>query len=171
MTKTTITTQRLKLRPVCAADAPRVSKLSSDWDVARMVSMIPYPNPTVAVEGFLLLMEARSGIGSDHVFAIEHGGELIGMSGAHGRGGSEIEIGYWLGRDYWGHGFATEAAQAVAVYAEGLGEGPVVASHFADNPASGRVLEKSGFVYTGQVAPRFSLGRGENVDTRIMRRV
>jgi RimJ/RimL family protein N-acetyltransferase len=43
------------------------------------------------------------------------------------------------------------------------------ASHFIDNPASGRVLEKLGFVSTGIVAPRLSLARGEEVPARLMR--
>jgi RimJ/RimL family protein N-acetyltransferase len=43
-----------------------------------------------------------------------------------------------------------------------------VAGHFADNPASGRVLEKAGFLYTGERRRRFSLSRGEPVETRMM---
>ena len=42
-------------------------------------------------------------------------------------------------------------------------------SHFLDNPASGRVLEKLGFESTGIVAPRLSLARGEQVPARLMR--
>ena len=44
----------------------------------------------------------------------------------------------------------------------------VVAGHFADNPASGRVLEKAGFLYTGETRPAFSCARGESADTRMM---
>jgi hypothetical protein len=43
-----------------------------------------------------------------------------------------------------------------------------MAGHFADNPASGQVLIKTGFLYTGDVTPRFSLGRGVDAPTRMM---
>jgi len=164
-----IRTERLLLRAPRRADAARVGKLSRDRDVARMVTAMPFPQPDISAEGFLLIMEAREALGTDHVFAIELPGEgVIGLCGAHARGGDSFEIGYWLGRPYWGRGYATEAAKAVAAHARALEAGRVVAGHFADNPASGRVLEKAGFVYTGEVCPRFSLARGGKVETRMM---
>ena len=47
--------------------------------------------------------------------------------------------------------------------------GQLEAGHFADNPASGRVLSKAGFAYTGEVKSMFSLGRGESVPCKRMR--
>jgi RimJ/RimL family protein N-acetyltransferase len=44
----------------------------------------------------------------------------------------------------------------------------VASGHFADNPASGRVLEKAGFLYTGDIERRYSRARAEAVDTRMM---
>lgn len=162
-----IETERLLLRPMVGADAPRIARFTSDIDVARMVSMIPAPNPIVAAEGWILIMRARRPLGRDHVFAVELEGEgLVGIVGAHERPKGEIEIGYWMGRPYWGRGYATEAARAVAEHARDLGR--VTAGHFIDNPASGRVLEKAGFAYTGAVEPRFSLARKAKVDTRLM---
>ena len=165
-----IRTDRLILRPPETADARRIGALSRDRDVARMVSLMPYPQPDICAEGFILIMLARARLGNDHVYAIDLPGEgTIGVCGAHGGGAAGFEIGYWLGRPYWGNGFATEATRAVTAMARGLGRGPVTAGHFVDNPASGRVLEKVGFVYTGQTAPRFSLARAAKVDTRLMR--
>jgi RimJ/RimL family protein N-acetyltransferase len=107
-----IRTERLVLRAPQRADAARVGKLSRDKDVACMVTQMPFPQPDIAAEGFLLIMEARERLGTDHVFAIELPGEgVIGLCGAHARGGDSVEIGYWLGRPYWGNGFATEAAR------------------------------------------------------------
>ncbi|MGE3251605.1 MAG: GNAT family N-acetyltransferase [Hyphomonadaceae bacterium] len=163
----TIATERLLLRPLKLADAPRVARFTSDIDVARMVSMIPAPNPLVAAEGWILIDKARRPLKRDFVFAVERPGEgLIGVTGAHLRGTEEVEIGYWFGRPFWGQGFATEAARALASAARELGR--VVAGHFIDNPASGRVLQKAGFDYTGIVEPRFSLARKAKVDTRLM---
>ena len=78
-------------------------------------------------------------------------------------------MGYWIGRPYWGQGYATEAATAALAWAgAGWGKRLVVSGHFADNPASGRVLEKAGFLYTGVVEPRHSKARGEAAATRMM---
>ncbi|MDX2235315.1 MAG: GNAT family N-acetyltransferase [Hyphomonadaceae bacterium] len=165
-----IRTERLILRPPAGADATRVGVLCRDPAVARMVTMMPFPQPDIAVEGFLLIMEARRRLGTDRVFALDLPGEgVIGVAGAHARGEEGVEIGYWLGRPFWGQGLATEAARAVTDVARALERGPVVAGHFTDNPASGRVLEKAGFVYTGEVTPRFSLARKEKADVRMMR--
>jgi RimJ/RimL family protein N-acetyltransferase len=168
-------TDRLLLRPLTLEDAPRAAKLSNDWDVARMVSSIPFPQPAISVEGFLLIEQACRPLGQDHIFAIELPSEgLIGVSGAHLRGrdyqGREVEIGYWLGRPYWGKGYATEAATALAAFGAELGYGPVVANHFADNAASARVLQKAGFAYTGQSRMKFCLARGEAVLSLSMQR-
>lgn len=73
------------------------------------------------------------------------------------------EMGYWIARNHWGQGYATEAGAAVLAVARTLGHSEVRASHFLDNPASGRVLRKLGFVPTGRVEERFSCGRGESV--------
>lgn len=167
-----ISTERLRLRPLQMADAAAISAYTSDPAVSRMTSRIPLPNPLVAVEGWLLTLFARQPLGLDHVRGIELEGEgLVGVIGAHGDLGwgaeRAIEIGYWIGRPFWGRGYATEALRAFADEARTLG--PLEAGHFVDNPASGRVLEKGGFAYTGEVSPLFSLARGEAVDTRRMR--
>ena len=60
---------------------------------------------------------------------------------------------------YWGRGFATEATRAVIEIARLLGHARLSAGHFADNPASGRVLRKAGFKPTGQIAKRHSCGK------------
>jgi RimJ/RimL family protein N-acetyltransferase len=163
-----IKTERLRLRRLQIEDAARIAALSSDYDVARMTARIPHPHPVIAAEGFVLIMRARERLGRDHVFAIELDGEgLIGLVGAHQGEGLRHEIGYWLGKPYWGRGFASEMLRAFLSEARRLG--PLEAGHFIDNPASGRVLEKAGFVYTGEVTPLFSLARGAVAMTKRMR--
>lgn len=80
-------------------------------------------------------------------------------------GDTETELGYWIARTYWGQGYATEAGRAVIDVARMLGHKRLVASHFLDNPASGAVLKKLGFVPTGRVVERHSCGRGEKAPT------
>lgn len=166
---TQIQTERLTLRPLQLADAHRIGQLLRDWDLARNVSMTPFPEPEICAEGYILILEARRDLGLDHVFAVDLAEEgLIGVAGAHVRGASEVEINYWLGRPYWGHGYATEVGRALAQFAKALDKGAVTAGHFIDNPASGRVLEKAGFGYTGAIKPRYALARRENVPMRVM---
>ncbi len=69
-----------------------------------------------------------------------------GCCGLHLRESGLFELGYWLGRPFWGHGYATEAARKLAGFAfSRLKATQLTAGYFHDNPASGRVLEKVGF--------------------------
>src|SRR5699024_10331451 len=86
------------------------------------------------------------------------GAKLIGSAGIS-RDGDDVELGYWIARAHWGQGYATEAARAVLSQARALGHKQLVASHFVDNPASGRVLRKVGFCPTGERRIRYSAGR------------
>ncbi|HEX7887447.1 MAG TPA: GNAT family N-acetyltransferase, partial [Phenylobacterium sp.] len=76
----------------------------------------------------------------------------------------------WFGRPFWGRGYATEAVTGALRWAGSDWRKNVVwAGHFADNPASGQVLCKAGFLYTGDVEPRPSVARGgAAVPTRMM---
>ncbi len=84
-------------------------------------------------------------------FAVTHRQTLIGITGYLSDGEGSAEIGYWLGRPYWGQGFATEAAGALIAYAfRNDACERLTCGHFLDNPASARVIEKLGFVLVGQ---------------------
>jgi RimJ/RimL family protein N-acetyltransferase len=80
-----------------------------------------------------------------------------------------VELGYWISRPCWGRGFATEAGRALVEIARALRLPQLEASHFIDNPASARVLDKLGFESTGIIAPRMNCARGEEVPARLMR--
>jgi RimJ/RimL family protein N-acetyltransferase len=162
-----IETRRLKLRGLRISDAARVAQLCGDPGVATMIARAPLPYLEVAAEGFIMTLNARKRLGEDFVFAAELPGEgLIGMIGAN-KAGDAFEIGYWYGRPYWGNGFASESLRAFLSEAKKLGQ--LLAGHFIDNPASGRVLEKAGFAYTGETADLFSLARGRSAPVKRMR--
>ena len=165
-------TPRLSLRAPRPGDAPAIAALADDFDVARMVTSMPYPYTLADAEGFV--DKARSADpAEERAFAIEADEGLVGVIGLHGKhGGGAPEIGYWLGRPYWGRGYATEAAKAAIAWAHGEWDRPfLIAAHFTDNPASGAVLCKAGFLYTGQVQPRFCKARGAETPTRMMVRL
>jgi RimJ/RimL family protein N-acetyltransferase len=165
-----IETDRLVLRPPCAADAVYLAELANDPDVARMTTGVPYPYRLADAEGFLAA-SAQADRKTERPLLIEHRQfGPVGMTGFHRDPGAAFtELGYWLGRTFRGRGLATEAVGAALSWAAaGWGKRAVLSSHFADNPASARVLEKAGFLYTGEVRRRFSVGRGRTVDTRMM---
>ncbi len=163
-----IETKRLKLRRLRMSDAPRIARFCDDPGVGRNLAMTPLPYLEAAAEGWIMITRARAPLGRDFVFAVDLEGEgLIGAIGAHKRDDESFEVGYWYGRPYWGRGFATEAARAFVASASSLGT--LQAGHFVDNPASGRVLSKAGFAYTGETRPLFSMARGESVGCKRMR--
>jgi RimJ/RimL family protein N-acetyltransferase len=162
-----IETKRLKLRHLRMSDAARVAQFCGDPAVATMIARTPLPYLEVAAEGWIMTLNARKPLGEDFVFAAELPGEgLVGVIGAH-KAGDAFEVGYWFGKPHWGKGFATETLQGFLSQARTLGA--LNAGHFVDNPASGRVLQKGGFAYTGETAELFSLARGKKATSKRMR--
>lgn len=139
-------TERLILRDIHAGDATTIAALGGDWDVASTTGRIPFPYTADAAQHWLTGLAQ-----GERVYGIEYNGTLIGLCGYTMRPDGSAEIGYWLGKPYWGYGFATEATRALIDY--GFTKGGVkrfVSCHFADNPASGHVLKKLGFRAAGQ---------------------
>ena len=159
----------LSLRAPCAADAGRIADLANDYEIAKMTTNLPYPYRRQDAEAFFARMEAADRA-REAVFVIEDAAAgPVGLIGFHVNGTLGPEIGYWIGRPFWGRGLATRAAGAALTWAAQTWRRKVVVSgHFADNPASGRVLEKAGFLYTGEIQPRRSVARGAIAPTRMM---
>ena len=164
-----ITTERLTLRQLRVNDATRIADLANDDGVARMLTTMPHPYDRRDAADFLAHLDTVDP-DEGRNFAVEHPAEgLIGMIGFKSDDLGRPELGYWLGRPYWGCGFATEAARGALKWAHrDWGRRYVMARHFADNPASGEVLNKAGFLYTGEVTATPSLARGESVPSRTM---
>jgi RimJ/RimL family protein N-acetyltransferase len=122
-------------------------QLLGDQGVARQLARVPHPYGPADARFFLQTI-----VPAEWAWAVtlRPTGALIGMAGLTPTDAG-AELGYWLGRPHWGAGYATEAARAVLGYGFGaLGLPEVTAGWFADNPASGRVLAKLGFVETGR---------------------
>jgi RimJ/RimL family protein N-acetyltransferase len=166
---TTLQTERLRLRPLTLADAPRVAELANDFQVVKMTGGMPYPYALSDAEGFIGRANAADPAREVH-FAVELVGEgPIGCVGFHPQESPGPELGYWLGRPFWGRGIATEMLAAVMPWArDAWGRRCVIACHHHDNPASGSVLIRAGFLYTGRVEALPCKARGEAVDCRWM---
>jgi [ribosomal protein S5]-alanine N-acetyltransferase len=142
---TEITTPRLRLRPLTDDDAPEIARLAGDWDIARMTALIPHPYTLADAQSFI-----ASAAGNDHTFAIERDGGLVGCCGARSVSGT-YEIGYWVGKPYWGQGIVTEASRALIAPLRAQEPGCVITiSHMTENDASARVIRKLGFRRAGE---------------------
>lgn len=158
------------MRPIWPEDWRDLLNGIADHGVVRNLAKAPWPYRESDARAFtalpieplyprFLITRARDAalvgcIGIDRAEAFGDGHE------------DAVELGYWIARDHWGQGYATEAGRAVLQIAATLGHARVMAMHFLDNPASGRVLGKLGFAATGVVSMRHSCARGEDVPAR-----
>jgi len=168
-TSPVVETRRLVLRAPGTQDVTRLAHLANDLDIARMTKRMPHPFSVGDAEAFVLGVAAQNPARAA-TFVIEH--EDLGPVGVIGlfEGEDRVpETGYWIGREFWGRGLATEALEGAMVWASRKWKRRgLIAGHFADNPASGRVLEKAGFLYTGETRRAFSRARAAEADTRMM---
>lgn len=156
-------TPRLNLRALRMDDAEFIATHAPKPEVARMTVMIPAVYPGLAAEGFILIMNASERSRGDRVRMVtSRAGSRLGLVGLHPRNDKTWEFGYWYTKSASGVGYATEAGQAMLDEAKRDQIGPVVSGYFKDNPLSGRVLKKLGFVETGEREMAWSLGRLEN---------
>jgi len=176
-----IETRRLLLRAPETVDAARIAKICNDLGVARMTARMPHPYALSDAEAWIGKAQGQDPA-FERNFVIDHEDDgVIGMislfpspAGAAGHGpalgpGLGTELGYCIGGDWQGRGFATEAVQGALSWARReWRRRAVVAGHFTDNPASGRVLEKAGFLYTGERRPMFSVARDAWTAARMM---
>ncbi len=150
-----ITTPRLELRSLVAADAGALQAVTDHPAVTTMVSFLPTPFTIGAATALIDRMAA----GRDLFLGIwcQTARDLVGVVGLHERD-SAIEIGYWIGERHQGQGFATEAGHAVLERLTMDGGGsPIVARCRPDHRASRRVLEKLGFAATERPARQTGL--------------
>jgi ribosomal-protein-alanine N-acetyltransferase len=156
MEQPVLTTQRLILRPYILSDAKEVQRLIGDRAVVDTLLNVPYPYEDGMAEEWIGKCEREFEEQQSVQFAITsiENGFLIGGIGLHdiNQTHENAEMGYWIGKLYWSHGYCTEAAGAVVKYGfEILGLNRIYASHFTRNPASGRVMQKIGMKHEGHL--------------------
>jgi [ribosomal protein S5]-alanine N-acetyltransferase len=158
-------TERLLLRPQEESDAARLALYLGDYEVAKNLSSVPHPYTEDDARSFIARSGADRARGEAYPFAVtrKDDGALIGGCGLRLKDDGVFEFGYWLGKPFWGRGYASEAARRVAGFAFHELKAPTLkAAWFHDNPASGRVLEKLGAVPAG-VEHHDCLARGHAV--------
>ena len=166
-------TERILLRPWHESDAEVLFKYASDPDVGPRAGWPPHKS----VEESLEII--RTVFSNDTTWAIEwkETGEAIGAIGygpscdcnLPARKGEPI-AGYWIAKPYWNRGICTDALGLMIDHIRATTDIPsLISGHFIDNPASGRVMEKCGFVPTGETCIDESQYQGEGRPIRVLR--
>jgi ribosomal-protein-alanine N-acetyltransferase len=168
--RSTIETERLILRPFSLDDAQELQRLINDRDIAATTLNIPHPYEDGMAEEWIGRHQERFDKGEGVNFAITHreegffiGGIGLGINKEH----ENAELGYWVGKPYWNNGYCTEAASAVVKYGfEVLGLNRIHATHMTRNPASGRVMQKTGMKHEGSLRQHMKKwGKFEDIES------
>ena len=138
-------TQRLMLRPWTEADAETLFKYAADPEVGPAAGWAAHTSVEDSREIIRTVLSAE---GTFAVCLDDRGGEPVGSIGWFVRDGlpDGVEIGYWIGKPFWGQGYIPEAVECVLEYLFTETDCPRVwCSHFLGNEKSKRVIEKCGF--------------------------
>ena len=137
-------TERLLLRPGWAEDAPALARAIADEQVVRNLATAPWPYRQEDAEAFLAAPRDPAMPSFLITERTDGNPRIVGSCGLGRRPSGAVELGYWIGRQHWGKGFATEAGRALIDIARSLKLPRLEASHFVDNPASGSGARKAG---------------------------
>jgi RimJ/RimL family protein N-acetyltransferase len=156
-------TERLMLRRPTLADVKAIALLANDHRVAINLRRVPHP---YLEEHAIAFVRATADEPRNTHFLIECESAAVGVVGVDWSEPDSPELGYWLGVDYWGQGFATEAARAVIDFTfEEFDIEHLCAGARVSNPTSRNILEKCGFQWSGVELHRFeALGSSTPVD-------
>jgi len=155
-----IKTDRLILKkPKSKQDIISIVSQIGDWEVVKWLAMVPYPYTYNDCEDYL-----KESNNNELALNIFLDNQLIGGVGLHIHNDNYYELGYWLGKDYWGKGYATESSKYLLEYALGKLDSPKIKSgYFIDNLPSGNVLKKLGFKEIG-IEKRYSDSMKKEMD-------
>ena len=141
----------VRLRELTLDDATTLSKLGNNINIFRYTSD-SFPHPYTKEKAIEFINKAIKGENAV-IFAIEWNGVYVGNTGLHFQTGLErksVEIGYFIGEDYWGNGIASEAVKQICKYGfENLDINRIFAGVIEGNKGSMKVLERNGFELEG----------------------
>lgn len=166
-------TDRILLRRWQESDAPALFKYASDPEVGPRAGWPPHKSQEESLEVIkniftndttwaIVLKETCEAIGAMGYFTYDTSNIPIGPN--------DCEIGYWVARPYWNQGICTEALRLMLDYCINVKKfDNIWSDHFTGNPASGRVMQKCGFVDTGRINRCSNLLGGDKDLVRIMK--
>jgi RimJ/RimL family protein N-acetyltransferase len=167
--------QRINLRTLREADALPIYENIRDNEVTKYLREIPSPYMLRDAYDFIKTSQVLLQRGLEFDFAIEYADPTLGQSvagiialakiGNHGlKKEKTAEVGYWVGRKYWGNRIATDALSLITEYGfEELGLGAVYACVMRENLTSIHLLEKCGFSFDKEL-PKNTKKNGNWID-------
>ncbi|MCL2150917.1 MAG: GNAT family N-acetyltransferase [Coriobacteriia bacterium] len=165
----TIYTDRLVLRRIKPGDGKEIFfNWANDAVVTQYLTWLPHKDVAESKSVAQAWSHEYSRL-DFYLWGIEIGGNLIGTISAHNINElmRSVEVGYAIGRAWWGQGIMTEALTAVIDYLFQTGFNRIAAFHHLDNPASGRVMQKSGMTFEGTLRQYAMDNRGTIIDVRL----
>jgi RimJ/RimL family protein N-acetyltransferase len=154
-----LVTLRLRLRPLELSDALEIQRNACIREIADTMISLPHPYPVGEAERYISRKQNECEAGSSVTFLIEKKQEkgfcglieVRDIDQEHSQG----ELSFWLALNSWGHGYMSEVVKVIVRYVfEELSLNRLYAYHMLRNPATGRVLEKSGFKQEGLLRQR-----------------
>ena len=141
-------TKRLILRPWSENDAKELYKYASDPEVGPPAGWPPHTSVENSREIIRTVLSALE----TYAVCLKENGKPIGSIGLHrndlAEKDDEYELGYWIGKPFWGQGLIPEASRELLRYAfEDLGMNRIWCGYYDGNEKSRRVQEKLGFVF------------------------
>ncbi|WP_371019067.1 GNAT family N-acetyltransferase [Pseudalkalibacillus sp. JSM 102089] len=147
-------TERLNLQPFNKEDASRIKELANNQELATILGL-PHPYELEHAEEWIAIQPEQIQKGLEYPLTIvtKKENEIIGTINIRiDKNNNKGELGYWIGREYWGNGFATEAVNRMIEFGfNQLDLNKVCASAISRNKASTIVLEKSGLQKEGRL--------------------
>ena len=156
-----IKSDKFILRPFKKGDEASLAKHINDKTIAHNTLRIPYPYTAKDARWWIShnLEVAKQKKKTELNFAITINGEVVGSIGFDPIEGHRAEIGYWLGKKYWGQGIMTDAIKLMVKYGfSKLELKRIYADVFPFNKASAKVLQKAGFQYEGKLRKNVKKG-------------
>ena len=155
-------TERLSLRPWEEADAEELYRLASNPDIGPRAGWPVHSSVENSRETIQKVLTAPE----TYAMVLRESGKPVGSIGLkqpqerfEDLQGLQMEIGYWIGREFWGRGLMPEAvAEILRRGFEDLGCAVIWCGHYDFNGQSRRVIEKSGFVHQRTVNTTNLLG-------------
>ena len=141
-------TKRVILRHWREDDAEELYKLAKDPEVGPPAGWPPH----TSVENSREIIKSVLSAEETYAVCLKENGKPVGSIGLHhndlAAGDDELELGYWIGREYWGQGIIPEASREMLCRAFlDLGMKRVWCGYYDGNVKSLRVQEKLGFIY------------------------
>jgi RimJ/RimL family protein N-acetyltransferase len=156
----------VRLRRFEPQDAPRLQLLAGEWDIARYTLTIPHPYADGLAETWIASHDELRATGRSHPYVVTRAadGLFIGAASLQPDPANLDSIGYWIGKPFWGQGYATAAMQALLDAGFGHSDrDALTATHLVANPASGRVMEKCGLRFVSEKEVTHREGKLETI--------